>query len=42
MKFYIFAYEPAEQLANLADTKAELEDRLTAIEHDLAAVAEAT
>jgi phosphomannomutase len=42
VKFYNFAYEPAEQLANLDDTKAELEDRLTAIERDLAAVAEAT
>jgi phosphoglucomutase/phosphomannomutase len=42
VKFYNFAYEPAEQLANLEDTKAELEDRLTAIERDLAAVAEAT
>jgi len=41
VKFYNFAYEPAEQLANLADTKAELEERLTAIERDLAAVAEA-
>ena len=41
VKFYNFAYEPAEQLANLADTKAELEERLTAIEQDLAAVAEA-
>ena len=42
VKFYNFAYEPAEQLANLDDTKAELEERLTEIERDLAAVAEAT
>lgn len=41
MKFYTFAYEPAEQLANLDDTKAELEERLTAMEKDLAAVADA-
>jgi len=41
VKFYSFAYEPAEQLANLADTKAQLEERLTAFETDLAAVADA-
>ncbi len=41
VKFYTFAYEPAEQLANLDDTKAELEERLTAMEKDLAAVADA-
>jgi phosphomannomutase len=41
VKFYTFAYEPAEQLANLEDTKAELEERLTGMEKDLAAVADA-
>jgi phosphoglucomutase/phosphomannomutase len=41
VKFYTFAYEPAEQLANLDDTKAELEERLTAMETDLAVVADA-
>ncbi|HEY4310257.1 MAG TPA: hypothetical protein VGN12_12475 [Pirellulales bacterium] len=39
--FVIFAYEPAEQPANLDDTKAELEERLSAMETDLAAVADA-
>jgi phosphomannomutase len=41
VKFYNFAYEPAEQLANLDDAKAELEERLTAIESDLHKAAEA-
>ncbi len=40
VKFYTFAYEPAEQLANLDDTKAELNERLAAMERDLAAVAD--
>lgn len=40
VKFYNFAYEPPEQLANLADAKAELEERLSAIERDLHAAAE--
>ena len=41
VKFYNFAYEPAEQLANLDDAKQELEKRLTNIESDLHAAAEA-
>jgi phosphomannomutase len=41
VKFYNFAYEPAEQLANLDDAKAELEERLTAFERDLEAAVEA-
>ncbi|MBL9091288.1 MAG: phospho-sugar mutase [Planctomycetaceae bacterium] len=39
VKYYMFAYEPAEQLANLDDTQAELEARLTAIEKDFQALA---
>jgi phosphoglucomutase/phosphomannomutase len=36
IKFYLFAYEPAEMLANLETTKAELEARLDAVARDLA------
>ncbi|MDZ4783230.1 MAG: phospho-sugar mutase [Planctomycetia bacterium] len=39
VKFYLFTYEPAEQLANLDDTKAELQTRLAAFEKDLRAFA---
>jgi phosphoglucomutase/phosphomannomutase len=39
VKFYLFAYEPPEQIANLDDTKAELASRLAALEADLAALA---
>ncbi len=35
VKFYNFAYEPAEQLANLDDTKAECTARLIHIEKNL-------
>ena len=35
IKFYMFAFEPAEQLANLEDAKQMLEDRLDAVEQDL-------
>jgi len=35
VKFYLFAYEPAEMLANLEDTKAELAERLAAFEREL-------
>jgi phosphoglucomutase/phosphomannomutase len=35
VKFYMFTYEPAEQLANLDDTKAELAERLAKIAGDL-------
>jgi phosphomannomutase len=35
VKFYMFAYEPAEQLANLEDTKQQLTDRLAQIASDL-------
>jgi phosphoglucomutase/phosphomannomutase len=40
VKFYTFAFQPPEQLANLEDAKAELDDRLKAIERDLEAVAD--
>jgi phosphoglucomutase/phosphomannomutase len=40
VKFYTFAYEPAEMLANLEDTKRELADRLDAMERDLSAFAD--
>ena len=39
VKFYLFAYEPPEQIANLDDTKAELAARLAALEADLGALA---
>jgi len=35
IKFYMFAYKPAEQLSNLELAKAELEDRLSRMEADL-------
>ena len=35
VKFYLFTYEPAEMLANLEDTKAELSDVLTRLGKDL-------
>lgn len=41
VKFYTFAYEPAEMLANLEDTKTELAARLDAMERDLSAFADA-
>lgn len=41
VKYYMFAYEPAEQLANLDDTKRELTERLTRIEKDFQALAAA-
>jgi phosphoglucomutase/phosphomannomutase len=41
VKFYMFAYEPPEMLANLDDAKAELAARLDSIEADLAAFADA-
>jgi phosphomannomutase len=37
VKLYQFAFEPPELIANLDDTKAELADRLHAMERDLAA-----
>ncbi|MBX3413799.1 MAG: phospho-sugar mutase [Pirellulales bacterium] len=40
VKFYMFAYEPAEMLANLDDTREELDARFQALEKDLAAYAE--
>lgn len=40
VKFYLFAFEPAEQLANLEDSKNMLTDRLQAIARDLAAFAD--
>ena len=36
VKFYVFTYEPAEQLHNLDDTKAQMAERLDAIQKDLA------
>ena len=39
VKYYLFAYEPAEQLHNLDDTKQELTDRLIAIEKDVQTIA---
>lgn len=41
VKFYMFAYEPPEMLANLEDTKRELAARLHTIAAQLAAVADA-
>jgi phosphomannomutase len=35
IKFYVFAYEPAETLADLETTKRELDDRLTVVAKDL-------
>jgi len=40
VKFYMFAFTPAEQLADLETTKTETAERLAAIEKDLAAFAE--
>lgn len=40
VKFYTFAYEPAEMLANLEDAKAELAERLEQMEQDLSAYAD--
>jgi phosphoglucomutase/phosphomannomutase len=42
VKFYTFAYEPAELLADLEDTKRELAERLSAMEQDLSAFARRT
>jgi phosphomannomutase len=39
-KFYMFAYVPPEQLADLEETRGEIEQRLDAIATDLAAFAE--
>ena len=39
MKFYTFSYEPAEQIANLDDTKIEVGKRLKEMENDLSAFA---
>jgi phosphoglucomutase/phosphomannomutase len=39
VKYYMFAYEPAEQLHNLDDTKAELMARLVAVEKDVQTLA---
>ena len=40
VKFYMFAYEPAEMLHNLDDTKAELKSRLDLLAKDLTAYAQ--
>jgi phosphoglucomutase/phosphomannomutase len=39
VKFYLFTYEPAEQIANLDQTKAELSARLDALASDFARLA---
>lgn len=39
VKFYMFCYEPAEQIANLDDTKVECGERLQQMERDLSAFA---
>jgi phosphoglucomutase/phosphomannomutase len=39
VKFYLFAYEPPEQIAHLDDTKAELAARLAALEAALSTLA---
>lgn len=41
VKYYMFAFEPAEQLANLDDAKRELNERLVRIETDFQALAAA-
>jgi phosphoglucomutase/phosphomannomutase len=40
VKFYMFAYEPPEMLANLEDTKAEMNQRLSGFEQDLSRFAD--
>ncbi|MBX7168576.1 MAG: phospho-sugar mutase [Pirellulales bacterium] len=40
VKFYLFAYEPAEQIAQLDDTRAELAARLDAVYQALAEIAD--
>jgi phosphoglucomutase/phosphomannomutase len=40
VKIYLFAYEPAEQLANLEDAKADLDRRLSAFQADLSTFAD--
>ena len=35
MKFYMFTYEPAEQIANLDDTRADCAERLKRMAADL-------
>ncbi len=39
VKFYTFSYEPAEQIANLDDTKTEVGNRLKAMAADLSSFA---
>ncbi len=41
VKFYLFAYESPEHLANLEDSKRELTERLTRMQNDLTALAAA-
>jgi phosphoglucomutase/phosphomannomutase len=41
VKFYMFAYEPPEMLANLEDAKEELDLRLAQFERELSQFAEA-
>jgi phosphoglucomutase/phosphomannomutase len=40
VKFYMFTYVPAEQLANLEQTKAAMKQRMATLEGDLKAYAE--
>ena len=42
VKFYLFAYEPAEQIGDLAETKAEVARRLRSMQTALAALAKET
>ncbi len=41
VKFYLFTYEPPEQIADLEDTMSELNERLDSLERDLTAAANA-
>jgi phosphoglucomutase/phosphomannomutase len=40
VKFYLFAHEPAEMLANLDDAKVDLERRLDQMERELGTIAQ--
>ncbi len=42
VKFYMFTFEPAEQIANLDDTKTECDERLKRMANDLSAYAKNT
>jgi phosphoglucomutase/phosphomannomutase len=42
VKFYMFTFEPAEQIANLDDTKSDCAQRLQSMQTDLSAFARGT